>query len=69
MLQALDGDERLCDSHRLDAVRAHLRERAGERDAAVMLYRAAATKTTSIPERNYLSMRAARLAETSREVD
>lgn len=64
LLKALDGDERLSDSHRLDAVRAHLLERAGEQQAAVPLYRAAAGRTTSIPERNYLLMRAARLSET-----
>jgi len=28
------------------------------------LYRQAATRTTSVPERNYLLMRAARLSET-----
>ncbi len=37
--------------------------RAGEREAAVSLYRTAAEKTTSVPERNYLLMRAARLSE------
>jgi RNA polymerase sigma factor (sigma-70 family) len=64
-LEALDQDERLAGSHRLLAVRAHLLERAGERQAAMPLYRAAAAKTTSTPERNYLLMRAARLNETS----
>jgi len=47
--------------HRRDAVRAHLLERAGERDAAIEAYRAAAAATTSLPERRYLTMRAARL--------
>jgi len=63
LLAPLDADERLRGNHRLDAVRAHLLERAGERGAAVSLYRAAAEKTTSVPERNYLTMRAARLGE------
>jgi predicted RNA polymerase sigma factor len=63
LLAPLQDDERLRAGHRLDAVRAHLLERAGERDAAVALYRAAASKTTSIPERNYLMMKAARLSE------
>ena len=63
MLAPLEDDERLRASHRLDAVRAHLLERAGEREAAVALYREAAAKTTSIPERNYLMLRAARLSE------
>ncbi len=62
-LATLEADERLRASHRLDAVRAHLLERAGNFDAAVSLYRVAATKTTSIPERDYLVMKAARLAD------
>ena len=63
LLDTLDEDDRLAGSHRLVAVRAHLLERAGEPQAAVALYRAAAARTTSIPERNYLLMRAARLNE------
>jgi predicted RNA polymerase sigma factor len=62
LLDALDQDERLADGHRLIAVRAHLLERAGDAQAAIPLYRAAAAKTTSTPERNYLLMRAARLS-------
>ena len=62
LLTPLDEDERLRGHHRLDAVRAHLLERAGNGAAAVALYRAAAEKTTSAPERNYLLMRAARLS-------
>ena len=61
LLQVLQDDERLRGNHRLDAVRAHLLERAGQRDAAVALYRLAASKTTNIPERNYLVIKAARL--------
>jgi predicted RNA polymerase sigma factor len=61
LLASLDGDERLRGHHRLDAVRAHLLERAGRPEAAMAHYRAAAEKTTSVPERNYLLMRAARL--------
>ena len=63
LLEALDTDDRLAGGHRLIAVRAHLLERAGEVQAAIPLYRAAAARTTSIPERNYLLMRAARLNE------
>jgi RNA polymerase sigma factor (sigma-70 family) len=66
LLTPLDDDERLRGNHRLDAVRAHLLERAGDRAAAVALYHAAAEKTTSLAERNYLTMRAARLSEASR---
>jgi predicted RNA polymerase sigma factor len=65
LLEALDQDERLAGGHRLTSVRAHLLERAGERQGAIALYRVAAGRTTSIPERNYLLMRAARLSESS----
>ena len=61
LLATLDGDPRLDGSHRLDAVRAHLLEMAGDRDAAVEAYRAAARRTTSLPEKRHLEGRAARL--------
>lgn len=48
--------------YRLDAVRAHLLELAGDHQAAIAHYRAAAGRTTSIPERQYLTSQAARLA-------
>jgi predicted RNA polymerase sigma factor len=60
-LKVLDADARLAENHRLDAVRAHLLERAGDRAAAIIHYRRAATRTSSTPERNYLLMKAARL--------
>jgi RNA polymerase sigma factor (sigma-70 family) len=60
-LDALAGDGRLDGTHRLDAVRAHLLERAGDRDNALLYYRRAADRTTSTPERNYLLLCAARL--------
>jgi predicted RNA polymerase sigma factor len=59
LLDALD--ERLAGHHRLDAVRAHLFEMAGDAEAAVAHYRAAASRTTSIPEQQYLTTQAARL--------
>jgi len=62
LLDALKTDARLADHHRLDAVRAHLLERAGDREGAVRHYRAAAGKTASLPERNYLLTQAARLS-------
>jgi predicted RNA polymerase sigma factor len=61
LLAPLEKDERLRTGHRVDAVRAHLLERAGDLAGAERLYRAAAMKTTSVPERNYLAMKAARL--------
>ncbi len=63
LLKALDADARLAGHHRLDAVRAHLLERAGETRAAIQHYRRAAGRTTSIPERNYLMTQAARLSD------
>ena len=62
LLEALDADERLAGHHRLDAVRAHLLERTGDREAAIAHFRRAAGRTTSLPERNYLLMQAARLS-------
>jgi predicted RNA polymerase sigma factor len=62
LVTALDADARLHGHYRLDAVRAHLLERAGDSARAIDHYRAAAERTTSIPERNYLTARAARLA-------
>jgi len=62
LLRALDGDPRIANHYRLDAVRAHLFEKIGDREAAIKHYRNAATRTTSIPERNYLMTQAARLA-------
>jgi predicted RNA polymerase sigma factor len=60
-LDALAGDTRLGDTHRLEAARAHLLERAGRNDEAFAAYRNAAERTTSIPERDYLVLRAAKL--------
>jgi RNA polymerase sigma factor (sigma-70 family) len=61
-LALLDGiEERLAGHHRLDAVRGHLLEMAGVRDAAIVRYQTAAARTTSVAERDYLMTRAARL--------
>lgn len=62
LLKPLDADPRMIGHHRLDAVRGHLQERAGNHRAAAAHYLAAAARTTSIPERNYLSAQATRLA-------
>jgi predicted RNA polymerase sigma factor len=63
LIEALDADGRLRGHHRLDAVRAHFLEMAGDYRAAIEHYRAAAGRTASIPERNYLMTQAARLNE------
>ncbi len=62
LIAALDSDARMAGHHRLDAVRAHLLEMAGEHEAAIAHYQIAAGRTTSIPERNFLMMQAARLS-------
>lgn len=61
LLEPLGSDGRLTGYHRLYAVRAHLLERAGDRESALGDYRTAARLTTSLPEQRYLQDRAARL--------
>jgi predicted RNA polymerase sigma factor len=61
LLEALDADGRLAGHYRLDAVRAHLLEMAGDRGDAITHYQRAAGRTTSIPEHDYLMTQAARL--------
>jgi predicted RNA polymerase sigma factor len=61
-LSEIENDESIAGCHRLDAVRGHLLERAGDVHQAVLHYRRAAERTASTPERSYLLMRAARLA-------
>jgi RNA polymerase sigma factor (sigma-70 family) len=62
LLEALDRDKHLAGHYRLDAVRGHLLERAGDRAAALAHFRSAAEGTASLPERNYLLTKAAQLA-------
>jgi predicted RNA polymerase sigma factor len=66
LLDALKDDARVAEHHRLDAVRAHLLELAGDREGAVRHYRTAAGKTASLPESNYLLAQAARLSSEVR---
>jgi RNA polymerase sigma factor (sigma-70 family) len=61
LLGTLAGDDRVGGGHRLESVRAHLLEQAGETAAARQAYRRAAGLTASLPEQRYLSLRAARL--------
>ncbi|WP_433369798.1 RNA polymerase sigma factor [Actinoplanes sp. CA-142083] len=60
-LGTLGRGDRPAHGHRLEAVRAHLLERAGDRDAARESYLRAARMTASLPEQRYLTRRAARL--------
>ena len=62
LLGTLDADDRMAHNHRLDAVRGHLLEMAGDTSAARESYMRAARVTASLPEQRYLSLRAARLA-------
>jgi predicted RNA polymerase sigma factor len=66
LIAALDDDPRIAGHYRLDAVRGHLLERAGDVERAIAHYRAAAERTASIPERDYLRIKALRLAERAR---
>jgi RNA polymerase sigma factor (sigma-70 family) len=61
-LDELAADKRMARHHRLLAARAHLRELAGDRQAAAADYLEAARRSTSVPERRYLALQAARLA-------
>jgi RNA polymerase sigma factor (sigma-70 family) len=68
LLDALRDDARIAEHYRLDAVRAHLLELAGDREGAVRHYRAAAGKTGSLPERNYLLTQAAHLSNAPQQI-
>ena len=61
LLGTLDSDERMTNNHRLEAVRGHLLELAGDTIAARESYQRAARMTASIPEQHYLALRAANL--------
>jgi predicted RNA polymerase sigma factor len=58
VIATLDADGSLRGNHRLEAVRGHILEMAGEPNAALQAYRAAARITVSLPERAYLEARA-----------
>ena len=61
LIGELDDTDRLKGHHRLNAVRAHLLEMAGEPAGATEDYKIAAARTASLPERNYLLAQVARL--------
>ena len=62
VIATLAADKRMARHHRLLATRAHLRELAGDTGAAAADYLDAARRATSLPERRYLALQAARLA-------
>jgi predicted RNA polymerase sigma factor len=61
LLEELVGDPRLAEDYRLDAVRAHLLEMAGDRPRAHTAYLAAAERAPNLAQQRYLHARAARL--------
>jgi RNA polymerase sigma factor (sigma-70 family) len=61
VLDTLRGDESMAHTHRLEAVRGHLLELAGDTTAARESYRRAARMTRSVAEQQYLALRAAAL--------
>ena len=61
LIDTLDRDTRIAGHYRLDAVRGHLYERAGDPDRALVHFRAAAERTASLPERDYLMTKVARI--------
>ena len=63
VLRELESDRQLARHHRLHSTRAHLLEMSGDHAGAIASYREAARLTTSLPERRYLTDRAARLAD------
>jgi len=64
-LDAMSADDRVDASHRLESVRAYLLEMNGDTEAARIAYVDAARRAVSIPERRYLTSRAARLSTSS----
>jgi RNA polymerase sigma factor (sigma-70 family) len=65
LLAELEADGGLDGHHRLESVRAHMLEMAGDQSGAIDGYRRAARMTRSLPERRYLESRAARCAADS----
>jgi RNA polymerase sigma factor (sigma-70 family) len=63
VIRPLESDLRMATNHRLAAVKAHLLEMAGDLAAARAEFRAAASRTSSIPEKRYLTAQATRLAQ------
>jgi RNA polymerase sigma factor (sigma-70 family) len=62
----LDSDERMAHNHRLEAVRGHLLELAGDLTAARNSYQRAARMTASLPEQRYLALKASSLSPSGR---
>jgi RNA polymerase sigma factor (sigma-70 family) len=63
LLRDLEADQRIAADHRLQAVRAHLLEMAGDDAAARDAFLAAATRAANLPQQRYLHAQAARLTK------
>ncbi|MBI1898195.1 MAG: sigma-70 family RNA polymerase sigma factor [Acidobacteria bacterium] len=63
VLDELATDKSFSSSYRMEATRAHLLERAGAREQAILHFRRAADATTSLAERNFLLLHASKLTE------
>ncbi|MEU3186245.1 sigma-70 family RNA polymerase sigma factor [Streptomyces sp. NPDC006923] len=63
LLKVLEVEGPLADHHRIHVVRAHLLDMAGDAQGARENFMEAARRTASLPERHYLTIRAARLAD------
>ena len=59
-LEGVARDQRIAGHYRVHAVRAHLLQLAGDDEGAAREYLAAAARTTSLPEQEYLRLKAAR---------
>ena len=62
LLEPLEQDRWMAESHRLSAVRAYLLERDGDLDGALEAYRTAAAQAASGPERRFLAEQVERVA-------
>jgi predicted RNA polymerase sigma factor len=67
LLDTVKADRRIAEHYRVDAVRAHLLEMAGDWQTAAAHYRAAAGKAVNLPEREYFLLQAARLSTIAPE--
>lgn len=65
LVDALDVPGKLAGHYRLDAIRGHLFELSNEAERAIVAYVAAAAKTANTAERDYLTVRAAKLRDVS----
>ncbi|MDX6451781.1 MAG: hypothetical protein QOH16_1830 [Gaiellaceae bacterium] len=62
VLDTLQGEASMAHTHRLEAVRGHLLELAGDAAGARASYRRAARMTKSVAEQRYLALQAAKLS-------